>query len=334
MLEDVDADVAVLGILHCILHLEAVTCGNGHTGQQQIDVGRSVGSAELDGLLVAEVHLGVLLQWVGTGHHIAAALAPSQRHTHHSGAVTVAPADIGGGLLMRHQTEIAGGIGIAEGRERTGQAQDTGHSLQGHLAQTVLTHVHVLAIQRDAGVDMHTATSLADGNLGGEGDGDAILVAQLTHHPLGNHQLIGGSLKACGEKLYLVLLIHQVAMCEVAHLAMAVLDFATGGSNHTHSLGAELLELAERHADMIAVLVLGHIVFLLGSDGIVLQLTHHLELHATRSLAESAGCFLQRVFGSHSKGFSILGIEGAEQVERRHFGEGVEERCTETWDNI
>ena len=55
---------------------------------------------------------------------------------------------------------------------------------------------------------MHSAASLADGNLGGEGYGNAVLVAQLTHHPFGDDQLVGSLLEVRGQEFYLVLLVH------------------------------------------------------------------------------------------------------------------------------
>ena len=114
MFKDIDADIAVLGVLDGILHLEAVAGGDSHTSKQQVDIGAAVGSAKLDSLLVAEVHLLFRLQRVAVGHHIAAALGPTKRHAHHSAAVAVAPADVGRSLLVGHQTEIAGGVGVAE----------------------------------------------------------------------------------------------------------------------------------------------------------------------------------------------------------------------------
>ena len=123
-------------------------------------------------------------------------------------------------------------------------------------------------------------------------------------------------------------------MGKVAHLRVAVLNLTASGGNHTHGFGAEFLKLAVGHRDVVAVLVLGHIVLLLGGDGVVFKLTHHLELHAAGGLAEGAVGLLQGVFRSHSEGLAILGVERAEQVERRHLGEGVDEGCAETRDDV
>ena len=85
---------------------------------------------------------------------------------------------------------------------------------------------------------------------------------------------------------------------------------------------------------MVAMLVFGHILILARSDGVVLQLAHHLELHTTRSLTESAASLLQGVLRSHLERLTVLGVERAKQVECRHLGEGVEEGGAETWDDV
>ena len=183
-------------------------------------------------------------------------------------------------------------------------------------------------------MDVHTTAGLADGDLRSEGDGDAVFVAQLAHHPFGNDQLVGSRLEVGRQELYLVLLIHQIAVGEVAHLAVAILDFATGRGDHAHSFGAELLELAVGHTHVVAMLVLRHVLVLSGSNGVVFQLAHHLEFHTTCGLAESTGGLLKRILGSHSEGLAVLVEEGAEKVEGRHLGEGIEEGGAEPGDNI
>ena len=161
-------------------------------------------------------------------------------------------------------------------------------------------------------------------NLGGEGDGDAVLVAQRAHNPLGYHQLVGGIFERGGEELNLVLLIHRVVHAEVAHLAVAVLNQAATFSNQLHRLHAVVLKLAEGRRGMVAALVFGHIALLLGGNDVVLQLAHHLKLHAARRLAEGFARLGQRVFGCHVEGFSVLGVEIAEQVQRGYLGKGIE----------
>ena len=85
---------------------------------------------------------------------------------------------------------------------------------------------------------------------------------------------------------------------------------------------------------MVAVLVFGHIHVVLGSDGIVFQFAHHLELHTARSLAEGTSGLLEGIFWGKGEGFTVLGVERAEKVQCGHIGKGVEEGGTETRNDI
>ena len=172
---------------------------------------------------------------------------------------------------------------------------------------------------------MHAAAGLANGDLRRKGDGDAVAVAQLAHHPFGYHQLVGGILKVRRQKLYLVLLVHHVAVGEVAHLAVTVFDLAAGGGNQPHGLRPEVLKLAERLRHMVSMLVLRQIGILLRRYGVVLQLAHHLKLHATRGLAERAPRFLQRILRRQLEGLPVFRVERTQQVQRGHLGKGVYE---------
>ena len=58
-LEDVDAHVAVFGILDSVFHFESVARRHRHASQKQVNIGATVGSAQLDGLLVAEIDIVV-----------------------------------------------------------------------------------------------------------------------------------------------------------------------------------------------------------------------------------------------------------------------------------
>ena len=102
---------------------------------------------------------------------------------------------------------------------------------------------------------MHARSGLAHGNLGGERKSYAILVSQLTHHPLGNNQLISGILYIGRQELYLVLLIYLAILGKVTHLAVAVLDKTAALGNQLHGLGTQVLELAERSTLVIAALI-------------------------------------------------------------------------------
>ena len=334
VLEDIDAHIAVFGVLDSVLHLESVTGGDGHAGEQQIDVGGAVGGTQFDGLLICEIDIGVFLKRVAMRHHIAAALAPAEGHTHHGRAVAVAPADVGGSLLMGHQTEIRCRVGVAEGGERTSEVEYASYGLVSHFGEAVVADVHVLAVLDDAGVDVHAAARLADGDFRGEGDGDAVFVTQLAHNPLGDDELVGSVLEGGGQKLNLVLLVHGVADGEVAHLGVTVFDKAATFGYELHSLDAELLELAERLRSVIAALVGREIFVILGSDDIVFEFAHNLELHAAGGFAKGLAGFGEGVFRSHFEGLAVLGVEVAEEVERGDIGEGVDEGGAETRDDV
>ena len=77
---------------------------------------------------------------------------------------------------MRHQTEVGGGVGIAEGRDRGGQEHHTGDSLASGLRELPVGEHLVLALLHDAHVDMQTRSCLAHGDLRSEGNIVAILM--------------------------------------------------------------------------------------------------------------------------------------------------------------
>ena len=183
-------------------------------------------------------------------------------------------------------------------------------------------------------MDVHTAAGLADSDFGSKGDGDAVAVSQRAHNPFGYDQLVGGILKIGRQKLNLVLLVHRVAHGEIAHLAVAVFDKSSALGNKFHSLGAVVLELAERTRLVVAALVGGQIVLLLRSDSIVFQLAHNLKLHTVGSLAEGLASLVQRILGCHLEGLAVLGVEVAQDVERRYLGKGVDECRAEARNDI
>ena len=82
LVEDIDTHIPLLGVGHRVLHLEAVACSGHKACQQQVDVGRAVGTAELNGLLVG----GVTHLEVGTGvgilNHLGSATRPAEGYTH------------------------------------------------------------------------------------------------------------------------------------------------------------------------------------------------------------------------------------------------------------
>ena len=85
-----------------------------------MDVGRTVGGPELDGLgVVGKLPDGSLLR-VGVAEHAVVEVLPAERHPHQHGTVAVPPTDGGGGLLVRNESQEGRGDRVAEGREGSG----------------------------------------------------------------------------------------------------------------------------------------------------------------------------------------------------------------------
>ena len=141
---------------------------------------------------------------------------------------------------------------------------------------------------------MQTRTCLAGGNLGSKCDVVSQFVCQIADNPLGYHQLVGCILGTYGQELYLVLLVDHSIDSEVAYLGVSVLDLSTGLCYVCHALGTELVELGIGSRFVITLLVSGREHLRVGSDDIVLQLAHGLELHACY-LVEGTACLAQGV---------------------------------------
>ena len=125
---DVDIDVGVFGYLKGVLHLEAVAAGDAESCEQLVEVGAAVGRAHLNGLLDAGVVACLGLQGIGFVAHVHIS-SPSQGHADKDGAVAVAPADVGGCLLMGDETEVGGGILVAEGGDGGCKVHHAGNHL-------------------------------------------------------------------------------------------------------------------------------------------------------------------------------------------------------------
>ena len=165
-LMDVDVHVCLGGEVKSTLHLETVTGGDDQTGQQQIDVGGTVGAAELNRLFLGVVLIAGFFVGVGQGHHIRGT-GPAERHTHEDGAVAVAPTDGGRSFLMGNETEIGGGVGVAERGERGGAGHITGDGSAGDGVELAVLYHLVHTVLHDAGVDVETTARFACGNLRG-----------------------------------------------------------------------------------------------------------------------------------------------------------------------
>ena len=171
---------------------------------------------------------------------------------------------------------------------------------------------------------MEAAAGLADGDLRGEGDIDAVLVGQRADDPLGDEQLVSRSLEVGRQELDLVLFVHQSLLREVAHLRVAVLDLAARLGDVLHGAHAELGRLVEGRGLMVAPLVGRKEEILLRADDIELQFAHNVEIK-TRHAAQLFVCTAQRLLGSHVEGLAVLGVVAAQDVERGDFAEGVAE---------
>ena len=103
--EDVHIDIGLAGIFNGIFHFEAMPGSYGESGQQQVNVGRAVGAAELNGLLAGMVVFHGAFLRVGLVYHIFLA-RPSERYPHQHRTVAVAPTDVGWRFLVWHQPEV------------------------------------------------------------------------------------------------------------------------------------------------------------------------------------------------------------------------------------
>ena len=119
---------------------------------------------------------------------------------------------------MRHQTEVARRVLVAEGGDGRRHVHHAGnHAARCLREHAVLQHL-VLAVLRHAHVDVQTAARLTRGNLRSERHVVALLVGQVADDPLGQHQLVGSLLHRHGQELYLVLLVGLAVEREVTHL--------------------------------------------------------------------------------------------------------------------
>ena len=234
---------------------------------------------------------------------------------------------------MGHQAEVAHGVLVAEGGDGGCQVHHAGNHPAGTLREHAAGQHLVLAVLHHAHVDVQARASLARGNLRGEGDVVAQLIAQVADNPLGQHQLVGSLLHGHGQELYLVLLVVLAVEREVAHLRVAVLNLSACLGDILHAARAEIAALGIGGRLVVAALVLGGKHFLVVADDVVLQLAHGLKLHA-RHLAEGLGSLVQRVLGRRLQGPPVFVEERAEQHQRGYLGKGVEEGRAEAGQHV
>ena len=324
---DVDIDVGVAGYVKGVGHLETVTAGDTQAGKELVEVGGAVGGTHLDSLLLAGERRGLRgegnVLGIGERGHIDIG-CPAEGDAHEDGTVAVAPADIGGGFLMGHETEVAGGVLVAEGGDGGCEVHHAGNHAAGALGELAVGEHLVAAVLHHAHVDVEPGAGLAGGDLGGEGDVVAQLVAEVADDPLGYHELVGGLLDGHGEELDLVLLVVLALEAEVADLGMAVLDLAACLGDVLHALLAELVGLGIGCGLVVAALVLGGEHLLVVGDDVVLELAHGLELHAG-DLAEGLGGLVQGMLRGGLEGMAVLVEIGTQHGDGGYLGEGVDE---------
>ena len=241
---DVDIHVGRFSEFEGLLHFEAMTGGHHETCEQEVDIGGTVGASELDRLFLGMVHVVGFLLGVGHGNHVFGT-GPAERHAHEHRAVAVAPADGGGSLLVRNETEVGGGVGITKGGEGGGAGHIASDSILGDGIQFTLGHHLVFAVFDNTGMDVEATACLAARNLGSEGHIKTIMVGEVADNPFGENELVGSILHVGNQKFDFILFINLIIEGEVTHFGVAVLDQTAHLRDVEHALGAELLKLGE-----------------------------------------------------------------------------------------
>ena len=172
---------------------------------------------------------------------------------------------------------------------------------------------------------MQTAAGLARSDLRRERHVHAVLAGQRADDPFGHHELIGGGLEVRGKEFDLVLLVHAVALREVPHLGVTVLDLAARLGDVFHGLRTERGALVEGRRFVVAPLVGGQKKILFRRDDVELQLAHHVKVQPGRApqlLVRTA----EGLLGSHVERFAVLRVVAAQDVHGGNPAEGIAER--------
>ncbi len=181
---------------------------------------------------------------------------------------------------MRYETQVRGGVRVTEGGERSREAHHTSDSLVGssrEFASLVDVLIDAVLVD-DLRVDVHTATSLTDDDLRGEGYLETHSPAELEEDPLTELQVLSSFFDGYGEEFNFVLLVVETVSHEVPYFTVAVLDLATALADEAHSLRTEVDLLAEGAHLMVATLVDSFVAIFLLADDVVLELAHSVEL--------------------------------------------------------
>lgn len=330
--EDVADDIEVFGLLEGVGHVKAVERGDEQGGDGEIGIAGTVGDAVLDRLLRRPLNGAFISAGVGVAGHVRGT-DPAQGHADHDRAVAVAPADVSRGLLVGDQTEVRGRDAVAESRDSVRCVEDTGDHLPGHRAELAVLDHQVLAVLLDEHVEVHAAPRLADGDLRGITDVDAVAVAEHAEDPLRQDDLLDSLLDRHREELDLVLLVVGVLVAEAADLGVAVLDLAAGAGDQLHRLVPQALELRKGLGRVVALLVAAGVEVLARADHVVFEFAEGLE-DAAGLTGELLVRLAEHVFGGALQGLALVVIEGAEEFESRHLGEGVHEGGAVAGDRI
>ena len=225
---------------------------------------------------------------------------------------------------MRHQPHKRKWMRVAECGQRGTCHHESGYGLLADVGEFASLHHAGLAVLGELAVHVHSASGLAGSDLGRESEVYAVFVCNLAHRPLGNHQLVCSLLYVDGQELYLVLLVVFSVSAEVAHLGVSVLDVAAALRYAQHSLRAEVGELAERGALVIASLVCDRVEVVVGGYYVVLQLSHSLHLKAGE-FGEFPVCLLEDILRRTLERMSVAVVERAQKVYGESLGERVYE---------
>ena len=328
----VPADIEPLGHIESVRHLDPPERSHDEAGDDQVGIGRTVGDPVLERLLRWAVLPMTVLAGVGVAGHAVRA-DPAERNPDHDRAVAVAPADRRRRLLVGDETEVGGRDGVPEGRQGVGGVEDAGDHLPGERAQPALLDRQVPTVLLDKHVEVHPAPGLADGDLRGEADLDAVPVAEHPQDPLRDDQLLDRLLHRHRQELDLVLLVVGVAVIEAPDLRVAVLDPASGTGNEAHRLVPEIRELDEGFGRVVAPLVAAGVEVVPRADDVVLEFAEGLE-GAAGPAGELLVRLAEHVLGGALERFPVAVVERAEELKRRHLGKRVHERRAVAGDDV
>ena len=331
-LVDVHVHEGLPGLGEAVFHLKPQPDADAERGHEQIGVGAAVGRAHFEGLLERAVRGLFVFLRVGCGAHVGLA-GPAEGHAHKGGTVAVAPAHVGGRLLMGNKPEIGHRHGVAECGDRRRDEHEAGDGSLRSFRQFSVGHGDALAVLHQAHVDMHAGARLAHGDLGSEGHIQVALPCQGADDPFGKGQLVCCIFGVDRKEFDFVLLVILAVLGEVAHFAVAVLDAAAGLGDELHALGAESVELGERLGFVIAVLVFRRERGIEAGNDVVFQFAHGLEIDAEFIVQGLAGLVKREVRGGF-EAFAVTVEIGAEHGERGYLGERIHKCGTEAGHHV